>query len=509
MPSRRISALSRIRGTRPSRRLLAVLAVLLFLSGSAVVLSAATFTAVTPGQVTVGAAEDYTPPTAQLTVPALVAGTVALDVDAQDARTFVTRVVVEKRPAGADTWTTLCTITSAPWTCDWDTTGEPEGEVSLRATATDSVDLTGTSPLVTTQVDNTVPTVSLTLPSQLSGTVDVDPTVADTGSGVASVTIDYRTGTGAWVTLCTRTVAPYSCSLDTTTLTNGASYDFRVTARDVAGNSAAASATATVENTTASVSITSPGAGAFLRGTPTITVAASASPGVISSVAVQRRTGTTGSWVTICTDTTAPYSCTWDVRNLPTGGYELRAVMTYGPDNRTLDSATVAVVVDNTPLSAVDVQGTPGPGTLGLLDAGDSFTFTYSTVVDLATIRPGWTGGATQITATLNPKGGTVVDLAWLDLPGLGQLAFTQAISHPAQSTNNIPVTLTARTVLVGGLPRTEVTATMGSVPDRWLRTDASNGTLYWTPTGSERTPDGRAISPGTTTESGAADGDL
>lgn len=605
MPSHRSSALARIRGTRPSRRLLLVLAVLLLLSGSAALLTGATFTATTPGQVTVGAADDYSIPTAEVLVPAVASGTVEVTVDAQDARTFVTRVVVEKRAAGSNTWTTLCATTSAPWTCDWDTTGEPEGEMALRATATDSVGLTGTSPVVTTrvanspavtfdpipdavrasftttatvtgaagrtvssrfayrlagstgawttvrgcaavagttptctadtgtftgdleirvvstfadrevvqdsavvQVDNTPPTARLTLSSPLSGTVVMAPTVADADSGVATVAIDYRLGTGPWVTLCTREVSPYSCSLDTTTLVEDGSYEVRATVRDVAGNSATASARAVVENATPTVSLITPQSGDLLWGVRAVEVMATAPS--IGSVTVQQRLRGASDWADICVDTSAPYGCGWDTTALTLGTYELRAVLAHG-DRQTLSSVIVEVIVGDPPLSAVDVQGTT-LDTNGLLDQGDTFTFTYSTVVDLDTIAAGLSDGPVDVDATLvglSPKGGKPAG-AVLELPGLGQLSFTQTIADHSQQTRNIPVTLTARIVNENGkLPYTVVTATMGAVPDKWLQTDASPGTLTWTPTGDEKTPDGRASDPVVATESGAADGDL
>lgn len=507
MSPRRSSAPSRIRGTRPSQRLLAALAVLLFLSGSAAVLSAATFTDTTAGQVTVSAAEDFSPPTADLAVPALVSGTVPLAVDARDDRTFVTEVVIERRPAGGS-WTSVCTITSAPWTCDWNTVGTPDGDVSLRATATDSVGLTGTSSVVTTLVDNTAPTASLTLPSPISGEITVAPVVSDAGSGVASVVVDYRTGTGAWINLCSRSSAPYSCPLITNNLTNGATYTFRVTVVDAAGNQATASAVSTVDNTTASVSITSPAAGAVLRGTVPVSVAAAVSPGTIGSVAVQWRTGS-GSWTTICTDPAAPYSCNWDVRSRTTGAHELRAVMTYD-GTRTLVSSPVSVVVDNRDLQAVEIRSTPAAPS-GRLSQGDTFTFVFSTEVDPTSLATGWAGTSTVIQADavgLNRPGGQPTG-AVMNFGNLGQLEFTQTIARHNKAIENIPVTLTYTNELVGslGLRRTVVTARVGALPEQPPDT-VSTGTLTWTPGTSihspDPAPDRRTITGGTVSGPGA-----
>ena len=74
--------------------------------------------------------------------------------------------------------------------------------------------------------------------SPLRGTVTLSGTATDTGSGVASVRMQIApAGTSTWSTACTDTTAPYSCSVDTTSIADGL-YDVRALATDVAGNTA-------------------------------------------------------------------------------------------------------------------------------------------------------------------------------------------------------------------------------------------------------------------------------
>lgn len=619
MPSRRRTVLlPRVGGGRPPRRLLAVLAVLLVATGGTAYFSGATFTSTTQTNVRVGAANDYTPPTVALSVPAVVSGTTTIPVTAADARTSVTRVVTERQLVVGGPWTTICTRTSAPWDCTWDTTTVADGTVSLRATATDAVGLSATSAVVTTRVansaavvltevpsptrgtvplaatvtgvagrtvssaffvrvegttnwgnalsgcgtvagatptcswatgsltntydirvrstlgsgatavvvedillgveiDNTAPTVSLTLPSPMSGTVAVAPVVDDADSGVSRVEMSYRTSAGLfpagqWVSLCTLEDAPYRCLLNTSTLTNLANYDVRVVVIDEAGNSAQTILTRQVSNTAASVSITAPAANAFLRGTVQVTADADGgSFATVTSVALERRAVGATAWTRICLDSTAPYACPWDTTTVPTGSYELSAVMTYGLTGATLRSSVVTVRVDNSPLRAVDVQGVNG-GTRGLLDAGDTFTLTMSELADLGSIRSGWTGGSVTVSGALKDKnvtGALAPGFDRLEVPGLGEIAFAQNAVRSNRTTNDVPLTLTASTTTVDGVTATVITVRLGSFPSGNLRTATGNGTLRWTPPTSLRDASGRAASTATVLESGASDGDF
>jgi hypothetical protein len=109
----------------------------------------------------------------------------------------------------------------------------------MRALSTDNAGNTRASTTIATRrVDNVAPTVAVTDPgSPLRATVTIGATASD-GGGIASVTIQRRpTSGGAWTTICTDLSSPYSCSLNTTTLTDGG-YDLQAIATDNAGRSA-------------------------------------------------------------------------------------------------------------------------------------------------------------------------------------------------------------------------------------------------------------------------------
>jgi hypothetical protein len=179
--------------------------------------------------------------------------TIALSGTATDSGSGVASVRMQIAPAGTSTWTTACTAATAPYSCTFDTTSIGDGVYDVRALATDVAGNTTASTAVPSRrIDNTGPTVSVNDPgAAIHGTVTVSAAASDAGSGVASVTIQRApTGTSTWTTICTTATAPYSCSLDTTTLASGG-YDFRATATDVAGNAttSAVLANRVVDNT--------------------------------------------------------------------------------------------------------------------------------------------------------------------------------------------------------------------------------------------------------------------
>ena len=266
---------------------------------------------------------------------------------------------LESTPAGGTTFAQLnnsCSAAAASTlTCAWNTTGVGDGRYDVRARAVAAT--TAVDTLYAVTVDNTVPAASMTVPGGvLSGSVTLSATASDVTSGVASVDLQYRTGQNAW-TSCTPLTGSYTCNLDTTTLTQGATYEFRTYVTDAAGNVATATPATqgrVVDNTPATVTLASPPANAVLGGTTTVTMNAG-SPRGVSSVRVEYATSASGPWTTACTapgtgaTASRSYSCTWDTTPL-TGSnpYYVRAVAveTYG--GATPASAAVTITVDNT-----------------------------------------------------------------------------------------------------------------------------------------------------------------
>ena len=179
--------------------------------------------------------------TATMTDPgANLRATVTLQATASDGEdeSSITSVKIQRSPAGAGTWTDVCTDTSSPYSCSFDTTAVSDGLYDFRAIAQNDAGGSATStPVTNRRVDNTAPTAGITDPgTPLRATVNVDATGTDSGSGVANVKVQRSpAGAGSWTDICTDTSSPYSCSLDTTGVADGL-YDLRALTTDNAGN---------------------------------------------------------------------------------------------------------------------------------------------------------------------------------------------------------------------------------------------------------------------------------
>lgn len=580
--------------------------------------SGATYVGTTRNTVSsVTASSDWTPPTVSVrTLGASVKDTVTVTADAADAESGIASVVVQYLPDGASTWTTICTVTTAPYSCSWNTKTVADGGYDLRARATDRAGYTtvsevvrttvantlvvvlnepadvvrGTVPLTTSllgagsltykvdvqyvlagatnwrtitgcaalsspytcswatssfandaydlravavtgttsttsavvsdvEVDNLAPTVTMTDPgSPLRGSVTFAASAADANSGVAAVALQYAaTGTSTWKELCTVTATPYSCRFDTLGLADG-SYSVRAVATDEAGNATTSGVIASriVDNTVSSVSLNDPGTD--LTGTVDITAAANSTAGV-TSVRIQRAPTGSATWSDLCTDTTAPYSCTWNTTTVVDGSYQLRAILLDGSGKTTTSAVSPGHIVDNSPLRGADVQTVNGTGTAGRLDSGDVVRLTYSDQVNLTSLSSGWNGSALGVvvrvrdgnTLGLGNKGDTldVLRTAGGAVVPLGSVRLNEDYVK-SNRTAQVNATMTATTVTVNGAPVTQVTLTLGSpagnTASKWLRTVSLVSALRWTPSASATDLSGRACSVAPATETGASD---
>lgn len=120
------------------------------------VATAVTTTAVSP---VVGVRIDNTAPTVALTDPGSpLTGTVSLVAAAGDTGSGVATVRIQTAPAGSTTWTDVCTLRDAPFSCQYDTTQAPDGSRSFRAITTDAAGNSSTSVIVAGRlVDNAAP----------------------------------------------------------------------------------------------------------------------------------------------------------------------------------------------------------------------------------------------------------------------------------------------------------------------------------------------------------------
>ena len=193
-------------------------------------------TTVTSGVVADVLVDNLAPTVTMLDPGTPLSGTRTFEAAAADAHSGVAQVVLQQAPAGTTSWSTLCTVTAAPYSCRVDTTRLADGSYSFRAVATDVAGNTTTSSTVGPRVvDNTVSAVSVEDPgAYLSGAVTVVANASST-AGVASVRLQRAvSGTTGWVDLCIDTTAPYSCLWDTTAVADGP-YDLRAVLTDGAG----------------------------------------------------------------------------------------------------------------------------------------------------------------------------------------------------------------------------------------------------------------------------------
>lgn len=434
-----------------------------------------------------------------------VRGSVVLSASVVAPASASVSLKIQYAPAGTTSWTDVsgCTTTARTLSCTWNT-GQLADTYDVRAWAVvggqEVVDV-----LADVVVDNAAPSVVLTVPSgTLSGTVVLAATAADAVSGVDTVAFQYApAGSQSWTTLCADEDEPYSCDWRTASVADG-SYAVRAVGTDLAGNTTLTSAQQrTVNNTVSSVSVTNPGG--TVSGTVTLGADAASTKGV-KNVALRWAPPGTSTWTTICTDATAPYSCSWDTTTATptTAGFDLQAVLTDG-DNGTVLSSKVTVTVDNRPLRALDVQTVDGIAP-GRIQPGDQLVLTYSAVVDPATVVAGWDGtGSRALTIDLNQT--AKQDTLGFTGANLGQVAlFRDLVSKNLTSAGFVTHTVST----TGGVSRSVVTVTLGAVSDpAALKTASGKAHMVWTPSTSVRTPAGAACAATPVTETGTKDKDF
>ena len=310
--------------------------------------SSALFTSTSGGTSQVSAAADWTPPTVSVVHPgASVKGVATIAITAADAISGVASVVLEAQAPGTSTWTTVCTDTTAPYSCDWSTAALADGQYALRARATDRVPLSTTSAVVRTTVANNL-SVVLTAPSTLRGTVALSPTVQAAGSLAHTVRVQYApTGTTTWTTLCASLTSPYACSWDTTSVAAG-SYDLRAVVVDSDGRTVATSAVvkSTLDNVAPTVALADPGTP--LSGSRTFAVTATDAHSGVSRVVVQYAATGTSTWSDLCTVNAAPWNCAVATSTLADGSYSFRAVATDVAGNSATSAVITQRLVENT-----------------------------------------------------------------------------------------------------------------------------------------------------------------
>jgi len=257
---------------------------------------------------------DHLAPTVAVTNPvngAVVTGVINLAVNASD------NLGVQKVQYYRDSSVLLGTFLSAPFNLSWDSTTVTDGSHTLFAVATDLAGNTTTSATISINVDRP-PQVSLSAPANnafVTGTAVTISASASDNIGVSKVEFYIDNN----VLLNTDTSSPYTFNWNSTTVTQGAHTLYAI-AQDTSGlRTTSASVAITVDNTAPTVAITSPLNGAQVQRNSIVNINANASDN-FGVVKVEFYVGTT----LTCTDTSAPYTCAWQVPN-PKANFTLKA----------------------------------------------------------------------------------------------------------------------------------------------------------------------------------------
>jgi hypothetical protein len=343
----------------------------------------------------VTAAADWTPPDVSLVSPGSpIKGVVPLSVAAFDGESSISNVVVQYQLPNAASWTTVCTMTVAPYTCNWNTAAVLDGSYDLRAIATDGAGYTSTSALVRTVVANNVLIVLNPPADVVRGTTPVTASIFNGGSSSFSVRIEYALAdTTNWRAICTTTIAPYTCSWVTTSFANDF-YDLRAVATSGSATYTSAVVTDTlVDNAAPAVTMLNPGTP--LSGFVTLAASASDAHSGVAQVVIQSAPTGTASWQNRCAITAAPFSCRIDTAALADGSYSFRAIATDVAGNSTISAAVTNRIVDNT-VSSISV-----------VDPGAYLRGTVTVSADAAS-----TAGISSVTIQRSPAGAAT----WSDL---------------------------------------------------------------------------------------------
>jgi hypothetical protein len=322
---------------------------------------------------------DNTAPTGSVTAPvasANVRGTaVNVTSNSADGGSGVASAQFQTSPAGASIWTNLgAADATSPYGATWNTTTFTDGLYDLRVVTTDKAGNTFTSSTITNvRVDNTAPTISISLAasptgayltankvwfkSNAAGSFKFVATVSDGGSGSASATFPALSATN-WTTHANETVStpsggPYTSTTFSWVATGAAPATYTITGTDAAGNTVTQAITFGADATAPTGSVTAPAASANVRGSVSVTSnSADASSGV-ASARFQRSPAGAGTWTDIATTTSSPYTVGWDTTAVTDGLYDLRVITTDNVGNTSTSTTITNVRVDNTAPAAV------------------------------------------------------------------------------------------------------------------------------------------------------------
>jgi len=267
---------------------------------------------------------------------------------------------------------------------------------------------------------------------------------SDAGSGLDSATTELRRATasladgvcdtfGAMTGIATAPAAAYT----DVTVASGNCYRYELAVHDALGNQAVVftAAVAKVDAEAPTGSLNDPGAN--LRGTVELTAVAADTGGAgVSSVEFRRAPAGVGPWTTIGTDTTAPYSASFDTTAVADGLYDLQVLVTDGAGTTTASAPLSGRRVDNTlPAVSIDDPGAHLRATVALSavssDAGSGLA---STLFERAPAGSGsWTPVAASWDTTLVADG--FYDLRAVATDNAGNQAVSAVLGREVDNT--------------------------------------------------------------------------
>ena len=342
---------------------------------------------------------DNTPASGSITSPAAasyVAGTVNITANASDGpvppASGVSAVRFEIKPAGAGAFTVFGTQTAptagSTYSQSLATGALADGPADLQVVVTDIAGNETTSATHTINIDNVAPAVTLDDPGAVVGaTVGL---TASSSPDTTDVTFRYRAvGSGGAGTLIgSDGTAPFAVTW-TTAPAAETQWELIAVATDAGGNvTTSAPRVVLVDRTQPTGSVTAPANGDTTGG-PAVAIAANAADiggsGVTSVVWEVMEFGS-AIFTPVGTDTTAPYSTTWNSTSSPDGATSIHAVITDAAGN-TSTTAAVSFSLDST-----------GPS-VSLADPG-------AIVGGTITLSATTGGGAARVVFSVSPAGG-------------------------------------------------------------------------------------------------------
>ncbi|MDU0460511.1 MAG: Ig-like domain-containing protein [Geobacteraceae bacterium] len=252
---------------------------------------------------------------------------------------------------------------------------DPDKSYNIAVTAYNTSGIEGSYSNVITVTEQVPPTVAISTSADsvsVNGTVYVNVNASD-NVGVSKV--EYYLNNQL---VATSTSSPYVYTWDTTSIAPGA-YTLMAKAYDAAGNighSGDVSVTVLTDTTAPTVSITSPGVGAEVNGTVTITAASADNVGV-SKVEFYN------DGVLLYAGNVAPYSYSWDTTGVSNGSHTLTA-KAYDAANNVTTSSAYTVSVNNLATAPVPDGNIDGMGGVDIADALLSLQIAVGKVVPTA-----------------------------------------------------------------------------------------------------------------------------